>query len=216
MRYFIFDEVDMVNFFADNFSDCVFLAVFLLAMLPMVESKVAIPFALSVAIWGEAILSPTVAFFAAFLGCMLPTIFVILFGRFVKNKTSGFVHDKFLTKYSGKLEKIGLQKSTFRKCLTLATFVAVPLPLTGAWTGSLIAGLSNLKVWQSFISVLIGELISCGVVLLLCFVLENSAFYIFLISLALIAIFTLINLMMWMFGKIKNHKKNREIEIRCM
>lgn len=209
-------EVNMIDFFADNFSHCVVLAVLLVAMFPMLESKVAIPFALSVTIWNEATLSPAVAFFVSLFGCMLPTIFVILFAKYIKHKTSGFIHEKFMTKYATKLKNISQKQSTFKKCLTVATFVAVPLPLTGAWTGSLIAGLTNLKVWQAFVSVFVGEVLSCAVVMLLCLVLENSAFYIFLMSLALVGIFVVINLLVWAFRKLKDRKKNREIEIKCI
>ena len=210
----------MVDFFADNFSNCVIVAVLLLAMFPMLESKAAIPFALSVAIWGDQVLSPVVAFFVAFLGSMLPAILVILLSRFIKNRTSGFVHDRLLSglqnKYKNKIDKLNFQNTTFKKCLTLCTFVAIPLPLTGAYTGSLVAGMTNLKLWQCFLSVFIGELISCAVVLLLCLVFENSVLYIFLLSLALVAIFIVINLLLWAFHKLKKRKENREIEIKCL
>lgn len=206
----------MIDFFADTFSNCVVVAVLLMAMLPMVESKVAIPFALSASVLGDAVLSPTMAYFVAFLGCMMPCIFVILFARWLKSKTSGFVHEKVMTRYAARLAKLTSKESIFKKCITLATFVAVPLPLTGAWTGSLIAGLSSLKIWQSFLSVMVGELVSCAVVLLLCLVLENSAFYIFLLSLAIIALFVVVNLLLWLVEKIKNRRKNREIEIKCL
>ena len=75
----------MVEFFVDNFSGCVFLAVMLMALIPTIESKIAIPFGLSYAIWGEATLSPIVAFICAYIGSMLPSIFIILIVRKIKN-----------------------------------------------------------------------------------------------------------------------------------
>ena len=204
----------MLEFFSDNFSDCVFLAVMLMAMIPTIESKVAIPFAMAGQIWGENALSPGMAFLSACLGSMLPAIVVILLARLIKNKTSGFVHDKFVSKiqekYKTKFSKLDRKESTFKKCLLLATFVAVPLPLTGVYTGSLIAGFTNLKIWQSFISIFVGEIFSCLAILLLCLFLENSAFYVFLFSLVFVVICLIINVAIFFFKKImtKRHKKS--------
>ncbi len=204
----------MTDFFADNFSNCVILAVLIMAMIPMLESRVAIPFALSTAIWGEGILSPITAFFVALLGGMLPSILIILFSRWVKNRTSGFVCEKFMKRYEKQIQKLKAKNTTFKKCMMLSTFVAVPLPLTGVWTGSLIAGMTNLKIWQGFLSILIGEALSCSVVIAICLLFENSAFFIFMFSLILIGIFVLMNLVVWLIGKIRSRKK--EIEIKCL
>lgn len=187
----------MLEFFADNFSDCIFLAVFLVAMIPAVESKIAIPFALSVPIWGDMVLSPFLAGLIAFLGTMLPSIFVVWFARKFKNKTSGFVYEKIFSKvenrYKVQFEKLGQKNSNLKKCLMLSTFVAVPLPLTGVYTGSLIAGFTNLKLWQCFLSILVGEIVSCFVVVLLCVMFENSAFYMLLFSVAILALYLFAN-----------------------
>ena len=67
----------MLDFFAENFSGCVFLAVILMAMIPTIESKIAIPFGLSYDIWGEATLSPIASFACAYVGSMLPSVLII-------------------------------------------------------------------------------------------------------------------------------------------
>lgn len=188
----------MANFFADYFAESVVLAVLLLAMFPMVESKIAIPFALSTLLWGKNTLSPASAYFVALFGSMVPVVFIMLAVRFIKSRTSGFVQERFLQKFLDRhkksLEKLKSENTTLRKCVSLAAFVAVPLPLTGVWTGAIVAGMANLKFWQGFLSVLMGDMISCGIVLLLCLVFENSAFYIFLISIILIAVLLLVDL----------------------
>lgn len=207
----------MANFFADNFSNCVILAVFLVAMCPMFESKVAIPLALSVAIWGEATLSPLLAFVVAFFGSVLPAIFVLLMAKFLKRKTAGFIHEKFMTKFENKhkrhFDNIDKKSSTFKKCLAIATFVAVPLPLTGVYTGSLIAGFTDLKYWQALIAVTIGEVVSCAAILVLCVLFDNSAFYVLIASLVIIVGFLLARLVMMLSEKLK-HKKNKTIELQ--
>lgn len=200
----------MANFFADNFSQCAALAVFLLALCPMIESKIAIPFALSSVLWGDYTLSPLVAFVVAFAGSMLPSIFIILLARFIKNRTSGFVYDKFTTfvskHYQNRVENVSSKSSVLRKCMAVATFVAVPLPLTGTYAGSIISGFTNLKIWQCFLSVLIGELVSCGVILALCLLFENSAFYVLLASVCLLLVFLLANFVVTLVSKIKKKR----------
>ena len=126
------------------------------------------------------------------------------------------MQDKFLSrmqeKYRKKLEVLGGKGKTFYKLSALCFFVAVPLPLTGVYTGSLIAGLSNLKIWQSFIAIAIGELISCFVIFLLCTIFENSVGYILLVSLILVAVFVLFDLI-FMFIKKHGRKHKKVIEI---
>lgn len=204
----------MLEFIVDNFP--VFLAVILVAMIPTLESKIALPLGLSYAVWGEGTLSPFLSFLCAYVGSMIPCIIVLLIVRKIKNKTSGFVQDKFLSrmqeKYRKKLEVLGGKGKTFYKLSALCFFVAVPLPLTGVYTGSLIAGLSNLKIWQSFIAIAIGELISCLVIFLLCTIFENSVGYILLVSLILVAVFVLFDLI-FMFIKKHGRKHKKVIEI---
>ena len=48
----------------------------------------------------------------------------------------------------------------------VAAFVAIPLPATGAWTGSLVAAVFNMKFWKSMLSALIGICVA-GVVMTL-------------------------------------------------
>ena len=198
----------MVEFFVDNFSSCVFLAVILMALIPTIESKIAIPFGLSYAIWGEATLSPIVAFVCAYIGSMLPSIFIIIIVRKLKNRTSGFVCDKLInsaeSKYHRKLELLSSKSKTFYKLSSLALFVAVPLPLTGVYSGSLIAGLSNLKIYQAFIAIAIGEFISCLAITLLCVLFENSTLLILLASLIILVIFIVFDIV---FMLIKRQKK---------
>lgn len=204
----------MLDFFADNFSSCVFLAVILVSLIPTIESKIAIPFGMSEAIWGDATLSPIVTFICAFVGSMIPCLIVMWCVRKLKNKASGFVHDKFLVrleeKYKKRIEKLSSKNKTFYKLSLLAMFVAVPLPLTGVYAGSLIAGLTNLKMWQAFLAIMVGAFFSCLVVTLLCVLFENSTLYILIASLIIIALFLLFDFFAMIF---KKRKSKKEIEL---
>jgi len=199
----------MLDFFASFFN--VYWSVFILALVPTVESKVAIPFGISQEIWSGEALSPIVSGLIAFLGSMLPCIFVIILCKFIKKRSCGFVVEKFATKfqnkYRSKFVKLDSKRSALKKCLLLASFVAIPLPLTGVYTGSMIAGLSSLNVWQGFLSVFVGEVVSCLIVVLLCTVFENSTFYIFMISLVVCAVYVLLSCVITLISKLRNKKR---------
>lgn len=205
----------MLDFFSQNCSNCVWLVVLIVALIPTLESKIAIPFGMSEQIFGSSALSPIASCLLAFVGSMLPAILVILVFRKIKNKTAGFVSDKMLDFANKKVmkhfEKFNKKTTTLKKCVYLAGFVAIPLPLTGVYTGSLIAGLSNLKLWQGLLSIMIGEVFACIGITIICALFENSAFYIFLMALTVVVIMLLVNLCILIFSKFKN-KKHRKLD----
>lgn len=200
----------MLDFCADNFSSCVWLAVFLVSMVPMLESKVAIPFAMSTEIWGDKILSPTVACVISLAGSMVPAICLLLIGKLLKNRVAGFVvarkGHKQENKFFEHLKTLSQKTSALQKCVYLAGFVAFPMPFTGLYTGSLIAGFSNLCWWQGLISLLVGALVSCVGIVLICCLFQNSVFYIFLFAVAVAILFCLANGLIWLFKTIKKKR----------
>lgn len=199
----------MLEFLFDNLS--VEWVVLIVAFLPMLESKTAIPLGMSVQIWGDEALSPIMCFLLAVTGSILPSIFIIFLAKLIKKRTSGFIYERFICRfqerYKANFEKLSSKQSVIKKCMSIALFVAIPLPLTGVYTGSLIAGFSNLKWWQAFISILIGEVISGLIILLLSTLFDNSAFYILLITICLVAIFVVVNLFMQLVNRIKKEKR---------
>ena len=67
--------------------------------------------------------------------------------------------EKLETKAIGKSDQI--QKYAY---LGLLIFVGIPLPGTGAWTGSLIAALLNMDVKKSFAAIILG-VIMAGIIM---------------------------------------------------
>ncbi len=196
----------IVEFLSENFINCVWLAVLLVAMCPTLESKIAIPLAMNTAIWGNNAFSATSAFLLSCIGSILPCYVIMLASRKIKNKATGFVSSAFFNKYASKSMGIEKHQSTFRKYLALAGLVAVPIPLTGVWTGSIIAGLSKLNINYCFLSIAIGSIISAGAITILCSIFENSISYIFMISLVIIIVFMFAELFISMIKKYKNKK----------
>lgn len=180
------------DFFIGNFQNCVWLACIIIAFIPMLEAKIAIPFAMNAAFWGSNALNGLHAFVFSFIGSVLPSIFIIFITHFLKSKTSAFfINNK---KFAVKINRLHQQTSTLKKYILLASFVALPLPLTGVWTGSLIAGLSNLSIYKSLIAISIGAIISCAIMTILCVTFSNSIGTILIVSLCLIIIFLIFDI----------------------
>ncbi len=131
------------------------LAVLAIAASPISELRGAIPVAI------RAFDFPWYyAFLLAVIGNLLPVPFILLLLNSVSQLLSKvsffepplnwlFERTKRRGKIIERYERIGL-----------ALFVAIPLPLTGAWTGSLAAVLFGLKFRHAFLSIFIGVLIS--------------------------------------------------------
>ena len=141
-----------------------YLAVFFVAMLPILELRGAIPFALGLGV-------PYIpALLISILGNLVPIPFVYMFGRTFlkwgsKQKYVGFFCKKLLEK--GELAGKRIVASTGRggALVALTLFVGIPLPGTGAWTGVLAASLLNLGPKITATAVGLGVLMA-GVIML--------------------------------------------------
>lgn len=136
--------------------------VFFCSMIPIIELRGAIPMGAAFSLpWWQTYLISVV-------GNMIPVPFILLFIKKIIrwmsnskvkffNKTAGFLMRK-VEKNRERIEKY----SFFGVCL----FVAIPLPATGAWTGSLVAAMIDMKFWKAVLSAFIGVLVA-GVVMTL-------------------------------------------------
>ena len=140
-----------------------YLIVFLVSMVPLIELRGAIPIALSMNL-------PTVpAYILCVVGNMLPVPIIYFFARKVliwgaDKKYIG----KFFTFCIEKGEKGGqkLRKAAGRQGLFIALllFVGIPLPGTGAWTGTLAASFLNMGFKSTVAAVSIG-VIMAGIIM---------------------------------------------------
>ena len=127
--------------------------VFLVSMLPIVELRGAIPLAL---LYYQ--MNPWLSYLIAVLGNLIPVPFILLFIRPIMNwlkRTRAFSRfgnwlDQKAAKGSAKVKKYEM--------FGLFLFVAIPLPGTGAWTGSLIAAVMNMRMRDALPSIVAGVL----------------------------------------------------------
>ena len=130
------------------------LCVFFCSMLPIIECRGAIPlgWGLGLPWWQTAIFS--------IAGNLLPVPFILLFIRAIL----GWMREsrvKFFANVAAWLDrKIEKHKGTIEKYSYwgLVLFVAIPLPGTGAWTGTLIASVLGLEPKKSFLAATLGVL----------------------------------------------------------
>ena len=139
-----------------------YIITFLISMVPLIELRGSIPIGLS-SLWGDPI--PVLPLYIiCILGNMLPVPFIYLFARRVLEWGADKKYiGKFFKWCLEKGEKGGkkLQEKAGRGLYwALFIFVGIPLPGTGAWTGTLAASLLDMDFKKSSIAVMAGVILA--------------------------------------------------------
>ncbi|MBW2969917.1 small multi-drug export protein [Candidatus Woesearchaeota archaeon] len=128
---------------------------FLLSLAPVSELRGGLPFALASGV------TPFIAFVVCVVGNVLIVPIVFFFLEFIHEKFLHFdsyqsVFDRFMERTRRKagplVEKYGV--------FGLALFVAVPLPVSGAYTGAAAAWFFGMNYKKAFLSILVGIILS--------------------------------------------------------
>ncbi len=149
-----------------------YIIIFFISMVPLIELRIAFPLAIfntpvrllpGVYINGFG-LHPVVSYIICIIGNMVPVPFIYFFAVKVLNwgKDKKFI-GKFFTFCLNKGHKGGkkLQEKAGRGLyFALFLFVGIPLPGTGAWTGTLAASLLDMDFKKSVAAVLSGVLLA--------------------------------------------------------
>ena len=142
-----------------------YLITFLISMVPLIELRGALPYALANGI-------PTLpAYLVCMVGNMLPVPVIFFFARKVLEwgKDKKYI-GRFFTWCLEKGHKAGrkLQEKAGTKGLFIALllFVGIPLPGTGAWTGTLAASILDMDFKKSMVYVFLGLLLAAAIMLL--------------------------------------------------
>ena len=132
-----------------------FIMTILISMVPVVELRGGLPYGI------VSGLSLPLAATAAILGNLLPVPFIIVFIEQIF---------EWLRRNCPKMDNLiaGLEKRAEAKqetvdkygALGLVLLVAIPLPGTGAWTGSLVAALMRMKLKKAVPCIVLGVLIA--------------------------------------------------------
>ena len=132
-----------------------FIMTFLISMIPVIELRLGLPYGIMSG------LKLPVAALAAILGNMLPVPFIIVFIEqvFLWLRKHLPKMDSFITKLEKRDETKQATADRYG-ALGLILLVAIPLPGTGAWTGSLVAALMKMKLRKAIPCIFLGVIIA--------------------------------------------------------
>jgi uncharacterized membrane protein len=170
------------------------LEVILIAASPIAELRLAIPLAINTFNfpWYYALL-------LAIIGNLLPVPFILLFLDAATRLLSRVaLFKRMLDWLFERTRRRGRIIERYKR-IGLVLFVAIPLPVTGAWTGSLAAVLFGIGLKQAFFSILLGVLIA-GVIVTCLTLLGWAGAVIAGIALCSLAV----------YGLLKSHSKQGE------
>ncbi|MDD4315858.1 MAG: small multi-drug export protein [Clostridia bacterium] len=193
-----------------------YVVTFIISMIPMIEVRGAIPVALKVG------MNPWVAYFFSCVSALLicPVLFFFLKPllnalkrtRLFKNIAAA-IEDSF----KGKAKKIEdkadskiiadekkIKRTDFYKMLGLFVFVAIPLPMTGVWTGTAVAVFLNMDMKKSFIPLVLGNFVA-GLIIITASLLLGERSYLVIIILFAFMLISIIGLVLTVL--LKKRKK---------
>jgi len=136
-----------------------YLSVFLISMVPLVELRLAVPMAVGMDL-------PYIpALIVCVIGNMLPVPFIYFFARKVlfwgaDKKYIGKVFRLFLEKGERAGQKLVSKTGRGGLFAALLLFVGIPVPGTGAWTGTLAASFLNMGIKSTALSVSLGVILA--------------------------------------------------------
>ncbi len=135
------------------------LYIFLISMVPLIEQRGAIPIGTI-----AYNINPFLVFFVSLIGSFVPAPFVyFFFNKILAWMKTIKAFDKFTNFVDKKIQK-GAKKIEKYTELGLITFVGIPLPTTGLWTGSAIAAFLGLDFKKSMVCVFLGGVISAAII----------------------------------------------------
>ena len=131
------------------------LVVLFIAVLPIFELRGALPVAINLFHfpWYYALL-------LAIIGNLLPVPFILLLLNTISRLLSKIgIFNRMLQWFFERTKRRGKIVEKYER-IGLMLFVAIPLPVTGAWTGSIVAVLLRLKFRHALLSIFAGILIA--------------------------------------------------------
>lgn len=166
----------LVNTFLDLFSGFNNLSygkeliIFIISLMPILELRGGL---IAASLLG---VNPVTSFIICFIGNVLPIPFILwfitpIFNWLKKTKYLKGIVEKLEAKANKKKDQI--EKSEF---WGLLLFVGIPLPGTGAWTGTLIASMLNMNKQKALVASILGVVLAGIIMMIFSFGLLQSLF----------------------------------------
>ena len=204
------------HIFSTIFGDNVILATILIAIVPIIELKGAIPFSMSAEVWGASALGKWSAFGYGLLGSsivvpILALVYVPIIRWLKSTKLLKKLGERIDRKVGSKKDNIenkskGKRFSMFFKILGVFLFVAFPLPFTGVWTGTCLAVVLGLSFPITCLVVIVGNVIAGLIITLLSSIVPAIIFFYIFIGLVLV-----VGAFMFVKSSIVRRKEQKDI-----
>ncbi len=225
----------VIEFFRKIFAGNDFLTLYVISIIPIIELRGAILFMPGMFIKGsvDAFINTYIGMWCCIAGSttiIVPLLLAIrplirrlkktkLFSKFAKNMEAN-LSDRAESAYNAEEqrrkdeERIKKGKKPKRKYSAdtkkfwgLFLFVAIPLPMTGAWTGSCVGSFLDFPVWKASLAVFLGNIVAGHILMAIAWFLPNEYADIFLAGFAILAV-VLAVMLAYSRGR-KNEKKKR-------
>lgn len=200
------------------------LATIIISMIPIIELRGAIPFGSAISFWGEHALPVWQAFLYSVLGCTIVCIILtFLFWPIFKwlketrifKKLANAIENKLNKSSKNITDKVQAEKNDRKikwiKWWGVFTFVSIPLPLTGVWTGTCIALFVGLSKKETMLSVILGNLVAGLIMMTISYLFADNTMIVLWFFLGLVAVFALVLAVRAIIKKILK-KKSAEID----
>lgn len=193
------------------------LATIIISMIPIIELRGAIPFGSAVSLWGESALAVWQSFLYSVLGCSIVCviltflfwpIFKWLKGTKLFKKVANAIENKLNHSSKNINEKVqtetNAKKTWWIKWWGVFVFVAIPLPLTGVWTGTCIALFIGLSKRDTMLSVILGNLVAGIIMMVISYFFADNTMIVLWFFLALVLVFVLVLGIKAIISKVKS------------
>lgn len=210
---------NIINKLLDFCNGNLIFLIVLVSMLPLLELRISIPFALSA---GTNIHPFTIFSIAVSATLIIIPIVLLLLKPIIKllskikifRKFSSGIENYFSLKAESLNNSVESKNKTKKQIhffkenrifFYLFLFVAIPLPLTGYYTGTAIAAFLNLDFYKSFLSIFFGNIVAGLLITFFSSLFENSATLLLILFLAFIFLTIIVKIIKKAFTKsIKN------------
>ncbi len=207
--------------FVTIFGSHSWLATIIISMIPIVELRGAIPFGSATAFWGDDALSLGESLLYSLIGSTLVcVILTFLFWPIFKWLKSTKAFKKLALWVERKLNRNaeGIKKKTqsekdakkikWLKIIGIFGFVAIPLPLTGVWTGTCLALFIGLNKKQTMATVMLGNVVAGLLMTMISYFFKDNTMIVFYAFFILLGVFVVYEVVKSLIRKHKNKKEN--------
>lgn len=228
LSFILFWRANMIDTIIDFFRNLThndFLTLYIISIIPIIELRGAIVFM-------SGMFTDITDMIAGMFCCVAGSTTVILplllitrpliramkrtkwFSKIAKNMESNLA-DRATSAYNedeadkGKLKK--KMSSDTKKFLGLFIFVAIPLPMTGAWTGACVGSFLDFPIWKAALAVFFGNIVAGAILTTIAYFLPQQYADIFLYGFVILAVAIAVILY---FSRSKRQEKKRAEEIK--